>query len=281
MMLCDFRKLINETFYELGINVWKKKKTFRLKIIKLPRSQLENHQKNNHQTLGDLGCTDGLELSLHYFTTKQEQDNAAAAVVAAAAATAAATDIPPAAATAVNFSFGEPSATMVAATTGVAAVASESLFSLPVQMPGLSSRFDAEQKAKEAEEEQKEKEEEEEQVARTPGEYIANSMEYSSILFDIIEQSESLDGGNNEIGQQAWTLLMEIPSIKKKRLHILKGMSSDIEWEQTMRSGSNLHSVYIFQLIDTLLSPATMKEEDDVGSASSASSTIKCKKFFF
>ena len=50
-------------------------------------------------------------------------------------------------------------------------------------------------------------------------------------------------------------------------------MSSDIEWEQTMRSGSNLHSVYIFQLIDTLLSPATMKEEDDTGSVSSASST--------
>ena len=51
MMLCDFRKLINETFYELGKNVWKKKKTFRLKIIKLQKSQLVNYQKINHQSL--------------------------------------------------------------------------------------------------------------------------------------------------------------------------------------------------------------------------------------
>ena len=254
MMLCDLRKLINEKF-QFGLNVWKQKKTFRLKIIKLPKSQLENHQKNNHQTLGDLGCTDGLALYLHYFTMKQEQDTDTAAVAAAAAV----------AAPAVNFTFGAPSATMVAETGVAAAAASDSLFGLEaknVVHPSLS---------------QDEEAEEEEMVARTPGEYIANSMEYSSILFDIIEQSEE---GNNDIAQRAWNLLMEIPSIEKKRLHILKGMSTDVEWEQVMRSGSHLHSVYIFQLIDTLLSPATMmKEDDDAGSASSPSSTIECKNF--
>ena len=59
---------------------------------------------------------------------------------------------------------------------------------------------------------------------------------------------------------------MEIPSVQEKVSAVSGGLRNVDEWAHMMNSGSDLQSVYLFQLIDTMLSPAmdhAEEEEDD------------------
>ena len=272
MTLVDFRRLVCVTF-QLPTNAWKET-TFRLSVPRL-NSPISDHQNHNHWTLGDLGSYDGLTLKLMYLNTEKQSELATNAHTTA--------DSPISSPTA----FANPAASLssaqeVAFSFGDFDVVSKdqkednendggALIGLKAkQIKHPSVTLDAQVIAASGEVEEVEEVEEEvvKRPARTPGEYIAQSNKYSSILFDILAKAEN--ESNDEMSKTAWSLLMEIPSVSEKRKQVHVGMSNDVEWERAMKSGSDLHSVYIFQLIDMLLSPAAVPMENE-GNRSSSS----------
>ena len=108
----------------------------------------------------------------------------------------------------------------------------------------------------------KEKESQAPRTPRTPGEYISLSNQFSKILFSILTENKKNKKKNKKKKKEnelSWKLLMNIPSIYNIKKLIELGMQNDVEWEKAMQSGSDLYSVYIFQMIDTLLSPASVQ----------------------
>ena len=108
----------------------------------------------------------------------------------------------------------------------------------------------------------KEKEAQTPRTPRTPGEYISLSNQFSKILFSILTENKKNKKKNKNKKKEnelSWKLLMNIPSIYNIKKLIELGMQNDVEWEKAMQSGSDLYSVYIFQMIDTLLSPASVQ----------------------
>ena len=111
----------------------------------------------------------------------------------------------------------------------------------------------------------KEKEAQTPRTPRTPGEYISLSNQFSKILFSILTDNKNKKNkkknkkNKKKENELSWKLLMNIPSIYNIKKLIELGMQNDVEWEKAMQSGSDLYSVYIFQMIDTLLSPASVQ----------------------
>jgi hypothetical protein len=213
---------------------------------------ITDFQTNNHLTLFELGCQEGLVLNVMYFNMANSGVLPPSTTATATVHNNATTTTP------LSFSFGDAESSN--GNTGQNGQNG--------QNGGGDGFLEERETAEKAD------------APRTPGEYIARNSTYSNMLFDIMARSSNhgtttttnhdnhgSNGGNggsggSTIATTCWSLLMEIPSVQEKVSAVSGGLRNVDEWARMMNSGSDLQSVYLFQLIDTMLSPAMDHAEE-------------------